>query len=166
MDFVDEEDDFALGLRHFLHHALESLLELAFVLRASEQRTHIEREKLLVFQVLGHVAAHDSLCQALDDGRFTRARLTDENRIVFRASRQDLQHTANLVVASDDGVELAFPSIIDEVFRIFREGLEILVAAHRLHFLALSQLGDGLLQALLRDTSVFHNTAGRTVHTE
>ena len=166
VDFVDEKDDFALGLRHFLHHAFESFLELALVLRTGQQRTHIERVKLLVFQVFRHVAAHDSLCQALDNGRFTRARLTDENRVVFRASRQDLQHTPNLVIAPDDGVEFAFSSIIDEVFRVFRECLEILVAAHRLHFLTLTQVADGLQQRFFGDSSIFQNAARRTVHAE
>src|ERR1700735_1669878 len=46
MHFVDEQDDAARGRRDLVQHALEALLELAAIFRASDERSHVEREKL------------------------------------------------------------------------------------------------------------------------
>ena len=86
MNLVDEEDDFAFGLRHLLHNTLQSLLELTLVLRTGQQCTHVEREELLVLQVLRHVAAHDSLGETFHDGGLTRTRLTYQDRVVLRTA--------------------------------------------------------------------------------
>ena len=45
---VDEEDDLARRRRHLGQHRLQPLLELAAVLRAGDQRAHVERQQLLV----------------------------------------------------------------------------------------------------------------------
>ena len=76
VDFVDEEDDVALGVCHLFDDALETLLKLALVFGTGHQRAHVEREELFVLQVLGHVAAHDTLGQSLHDGGLARSRLT------------------------------------------------------------------------------------------
>ena len=61
VDLVDKEDDLPVGLGHLVHYGLESLFELALVLRTSDQCAHVEREDLFALQVLGHVAAHDAV---------------------------------------------------------------------------------------------------------
>ena len=76
MDFIDEEDDAALGLCHLVDDALQTLLKLALVFGTSYQRTHVERIELLVLQVLGYVATDDTSGQALDNGGLTSAWLT------------------------------------------------------------------------------------------
>ena len=90
VQLVDEEDDLALGLGDFLEDGLQPLLELAAVLRAGDERAHVERDDLLVLQALGHVAADDALRQPLDDGGLADAGLADEHRVVLRAARQHL----------------------------------------------------------------------------
>ena len=42
VDFVDEKDDVAFALHHFVHHALQPLLKLALVFCAGNQRAHVE----------------------------------------------------------------------------------------------------------------------------
>ena len=44
------------------------LLELALHARAGLQQTHVQLSKAHPLKVLGHVAAHDLLREALDDG--------------------------------------------------------------------------------------------------
>ena len=63
VQLVDEEDDLALGVGDFLEHRLEPLLELAAVLRAGDERAHVERDDALVLEPLGHVAADDALAR-------------------------------------------------------------------------------------------------------
>ena len=79
VQLVDEQDDLALGVLDLLEHGLEALLELAAVLGAGDERAQVERHDALVLEALGHVAAHDALGEALDDGRLADARLADEH---------------------------------------------------------------------------------------
>ena len=84
---IDEEDDAAVGLHHLIDDALEPLFKLAFVLGAGNELAHVERIDLLVAQVLGHVAAYDSLRQAFHDGGLAGARLADEHGVVLGSPR-------------------------------------------------------------------------------
>ena len=67
----------------------------------------VERDEALVLEPLGHVALDDAAGEALDDGGLADARLADEHRVVLGAARQHLDDPADLLVAADDGVELA-----------------------------------------------------------
>ena len=69
VQLVDEQDDVAISLLHLTQHVLQTVLELAAVLRAGHHRTQIERDDLAILQRRGNIASHDALGQALDDGR-------------------------------------------------------------------------------------------------
>ena len=119
---------------------------------------------MLVFQVLGHVAAHDALCQTFDDGRLTRARFTYQYRIVLRAAREDLKHAANLVVTTDDRIQLARARILHQVLRVLRQTLVVLVAALALYAAALTQGPDGLHRVVAVQSGILQDARGRGVH--
>ena len=74
VQLVDEQQDPALACLDLLQHRLQPLLELAAVLRARDQRAHVEREDRPVLEALGDVAADDPLREALDDRRLADAR--------------------------------------------------------------------------------------------
>ena len=63
--------------------ALQALLKLAAVFCARDQCAHVQAEHGAVLQVLGHIAAHDTLGKALGDGGLTDTRLTDEDGVVL-----------------------------------------------------------------------------------
>ena len=87
MQFVDEEDDFAGRVLHFLEDGLQALFELAAKLGAGDQaRPCRARRCLLVLQAFGHVAAHDAQRQAFDDRGLAHARLADQHRVVLGAA--------------------------------------------------------------------------------
>ena len=115
MNLVDEEDNLPLTLHHSLDHSLESFLKLTLILGTGNEGTHIQRVELLVLQIFRHIATHDTPCQALHDGGFTRTRLTNKNRIIFSTTAQNLQDSTNLLITTDDGVELAILSPFHEV---------------------------------------------------
>src|SRR5258706_3063692 len=123
VQLVDEQDDFALGCRDLLQDRLETLLELAAVLRTREDRADVEGEDRLVLQALWHVTAHDPLRQALDDRGLPDAGLADEHGIVLRPAREDLDHTADLLVAADDRVDLVLPREVGDVAPVLLERL-------------------------------------------
>ena len=136
VQLVDEEDDLALGLLDLLEHGLQPVLELAAVLGARDERAQVEGDQPLVLQRLRHVAGDDALGQALDDGGLAHARLADEHGVVLGAAGEDLDHAAHLVVAADDGIELALARQLGEVAAVL---LERLVAV----------LGVGVVDALV-----------------
>ena len=121
--------DLALRVGDLLEHGLQPLLELAAVLRAGDERAHVERDDPLVLEALGHVAADDAAGQAFDDGRLADAGLADEHRVVLRAAREHLDDAADLFVAADDRIELALARQLGEVAAV---PLERLVRAFRI----------------------------------
>ena len=116
---VDEQDDAAFRRRDFLQHRLQALLELAAVFGAGDERAHVEGEELLVLEALRHVAVDDAQREALDDRRLADAGLADQDRVVLRAPRQNLDGAADLLVAADHRVELAVARRLGEVAGIF-----------------------------------------------
>ena len=111
VQLVDEDDEASLGLGEFLHHRLEPLLELAPVLGTRQQQADVERHEVPVLERVGHVAVHDALRQALDDGGLADARLADEHRIVLGAPRQHLHDAADFLVPADDRIELSLAGL-------------------------------------------------------
>ena len=126
---VDEQDYFARGLAHFFQHGLEPVLEFTPEFRTRDERTHVETEQALALETLGHVAVHDALGQALDDGGLAHAGVSDEHRVVLRAPGEHLHDAPDLLASSHDGVEFAGTGMRGEVDR---ETLERLVAALRI----------------------------------
>ena len=106
VQLVDEQDDVAAGV-DLLEHLLQALLEVTAVTAACHQRTQVEGVELLVLERLGHLAVHDGLCQALDDGGLADAGLADQHRVVLGAAAQHLHDPLDFLLAADDRVELA-----------------------------------------------------------
>ena len=116
------------GVGDLLEHGLQALLELAAILRAGDQRAHVERDDPLVLQPFGHVAADDALREAFDDGGLADAGLADQHRVVLGAARQHLDDAADLLVAADHRIELALARQLGQVAAV---ALERLVGAFR-----------------------------------
>ena len=107
MQFVDERDDLAVGVVDFFEHCLEALFEFAPVLRAGNQSAHVERNELLAFKAVSHVARDNALSEPLNDGSLAHAGFTNEDRVVLGASSENLADTADFRVPADDRVELS-----------------------------------------------------------
>ena len=111
------------GVGDLLEHRLQPLLELAAVLRAGDERAHVERDDPLVLQPFGHVAADDALRQPFDDGGLADAGLADEHRVVLGAARQHLDDAADLLVAADHRIELALARQLGQIAAVALERL-------------------------------------------
>src|ERR1019366_3749311 len=68
MQLVDEKNNLAVRIEHFLEYGLEALFKLAAELGAGNQRAHVERYDALVFETFGDVAPHNALCKAFHNG--------------------------------------------------------------------------------------------------
>ena len=130
VQLVDEQDDVA-ALGDLLHHLLEALLELAAVLGTGDQGRQVQRVDLLVLEQVRHLVRGDALSQALDDGGLADAGLADEHRVVLGTAREDLHHALDLVLAPDDGVQLAVGGQLGEVAAELFEQLARLLVGRR-----------------------------------
>src|SRR5262249_42329104 len=102
-------------------HRLEPFLELAAILRAGDEGPEIELKQALVHEHVGDVVRDDLLREPLDDGRLADAGLTDEHRVVLRPAREDLNDPLDLLLATDDRIELRLAGELREVAREFVE---------------------------------------------
>ena len=114
VQLVDEEHR-VVRVPQLLDDLLESLLELAAVLRAGHERADVEGKDALVQQDVRHVAGHDPMREALRDGRLADARLADERRVVLRLAAEDLDDPLDLLLAADDRIELVGAGRLREV---------------------------------------------------
>ena len=107
VDFIDEQHDLAFRGGDLLEHSFEPFLELTAVFRAGDQGSHVEGDELTVLQGLGHIAVDDPLCQSLNDGGLADSWFADQHGVVLGASAKDLDGASDLLIATDDRVQLA-----------------------------------------------------------
>ena len=160
VQLVDEDDRAALVGGDVLEHGLEALLELAAVLRAGEQRGHVERQHALVLERLGNLAVDDALRQPFDDRRLAHAGLADQHRVVLGAPLQDLDRAADLVVAADHRVELAGARALGEVDRVLLERLALALGLRAFDTGAAAHRVDRTFQRLAREARLAQQPAG------
>ena len=56
VQFVDEQNDLAVGFVNFFEHGLQAIFKLAAVFCAGQHGAEVERDDALVFEALRHVA--------------------------------------------------------------------------------------------------------------
>src|ERR1700722_14788235 len=78
-------------------------------------RAHGEADGGLVAQALGYVAGDDALGQTFDDRGLADTGLADQYRVVLGTTAQHLDDASNLVVSTDNWVELAFTRAFGQV---------------------------------------------------
>ena len=125
VQFVDEEDDLAVGVFDLLQEGLEAVFKLAAIFGSGDHAGEVEGDDALVFEDLGDVAMNNAAGETFDDGGLADTGFADEDGVVFGAAGEDLDDAANLLVAADDGVELALTREVGEVFAVFLQGLKL-----------------------------------------
>eukprot|EP00162_Nutomonas_longa_P014438 comp21969_c1_seq1/m.50248 comp21969_c1_seq1/g.50248 ORF comp21969_c1_seq1/g.50248 comp21969_c1_seq1/m.50248 type:complete len:357 (+) comp21969_c1_seq1:723-1793(+) len=151
VDLVDEENDLAVGLLDLVKHGLEALLELAAVLCARNQRTHVERHKARI-ERLWDVLAHNALRKPFDDGSLADTGLADEHWVVLCAACKHLDHTADLLVAANHGIELALACTLHEICAVLFERLIVCISGLAVDLFAAAHGLDGLCQRVLGES--------------
>ena len=163
VQLIDEQNDPTLGFLDLLEDGLEALLELTPILRARDQRPHVQRHDALVLQALGNIAAHDALGQSLHDRRLPDTGLADQHRVVLRAPGQHLDDATDLVVTPDDRIQLPLPRGFGEVAAVTLQRLVGRFRRRRGDALAAAHLTQGLQQLVARDSHLGQQPPGRTL---
>src|SRR6185503_17833628 len=116
VDLVDEQDR-AGPLLEPCDDALQALLEVAAILRACDQRAHVERVDRALPQDVRHLAFDDEAREAFGERSLADAGFADEQRVVLAATTQDLHGTLDLELPSDQRIDLAGLGLRIEVRR-------------------------------------------------
>ncbi|CAM2150949.1 hypothetical protein PT2222_250042 [Paraburkholderia tropica] len=159
VNFVDEDDGLAFVLGDVVEHRLQAFLELAAILRARQQRGHVEREHALALERFRHFAVDDALRETFDDGRLAHAGLADQHRIVLGAALQDLDRAADFVVAADHGIELAGARALGQVDRVLLERLALAFGVLAMHLRAAAHRDDRGFERLAREAVLARDLA-------
>ena len=160
VDFVDEQQDVAVAGHNFLHNGFQAFLEFALILGTRDQGTHVERVDHLRFEVLGHVAVDDPVCDTLGDGGLADTRLSHEDRVVLGTPREDLQHAADLLVTADHRIEFARTGLFVEVDGILAQRIDLLLGGLRIDRSPFAEGADRLKELLLGGAAALEDVGG------
>ena len=105
----------------------------------------------LSFRPSGTSPVGDAPGQALDDGRLADTRLTDQHRVVLGPPREHLDDATDLLVPTDDRVDLAVAGPLGEVLPVLLQGLELVLRVRRGDAMAAPDVAEGLQQLLAVD---------------
>ncbi|CNJ20704.1 Protein of uncharacterised function (DUF3170) [Yersinia pseudotuberculosis] len=106
MGFVDKQQHRCWRLLYRLDNIFQPLLELTFDPRPGLQQAQVQGAQTDGFQAIRHVTFGNAQRQPFNQGGFTHTRFTDQNRVVFTAARQDVDHLADLGIATKNWVNL------------------------------------------------------------
>ncbi len=123
VELVDEQDHVPGRFLDFAQDRLQPVLEFSPVLRARQHAPQVKGCHLLPLESLRDVPRDDSLRQPFHDSCLAYPRFPDQHGIVFRAARQDLDHSADLVVPPDHGIEFPPACEFGQVLRVALERL-------------------------------------------
>ena len=125
VDLVNKHNRAAFVFGHITEHALEALFELTPIFRTGQQGGEIERQHALFLKPLGYGAVDNPLRKPFDNRRFTDTGFTDQHRVIFGASLQDLDRPTNFIIAPDYGVELALARALSQVDGVLAQGIAL-----------------------------------------
>lgn len=112
---------------------LQALLELAPILGPGNQPRQIKCQHPAIAQTLGHLSLDDPLRQPLDHCRLADSGLSDQYRIVLGAPLQHLNRTADFLVATDDGIDIATFCPGGQILGISLQCLAFLLGVRMVH---------------------------------
>ena len=128
MQFVDEHDDLSCAVRHGLQYFLQTFFKLTAILGPGYQRSQVQGIQGFVLQTLRHVPRHDTAGQAFHDGGLAYTGFADEHRVVLLPAAQDLDGAADLVVTTDDRIQLALPGSCRQILtKLFQRLLAFII---------------------------------------
>ncbi len=114
MNLIDEQHGL-INLFQFGDNRFQAFLEVTAIPGTGKQRAHIEREDGGFTQHLGHIALDDTPGETFRNGGFTHAGITDIKRVVLGATAQDLDRTLDLMLTTDQRIDLAARGLLVEV---------------------------------------------------
>src|SRR5206468_2379926 len=99
----------------FFHDGLQALFKLAAIFRSRHNQREIQHQNALVGEKRRNLTIDDALRETFNDGRFSHARIADQDRVVFRPPAEDLNDAVNLRITADKRVQNAIHRGLREI---------------------------------------------------
>src|SRR6185503_9998679 len=100
-----------------IEHMFDALFEITAIPGSGDQRTQIQCVDLRRLQHLRHMALLNPQREAFGQRRLADARLADQQRVVFPATAEYLNHALDLERTSDQRIDLPLRGAGDEIGR-------------------------------------------------
>ena len=123
MQLVDEKNHIPFRFFHLLDNRLQAVFEFSAILGARDQSTHVQSNQTPVFQGFRNITGFYSQGEALHDGGFADTGFSHEDRIVFGAAGKDLYDPPDLIIPTDDRIQLSESGEVCQITAEFFEGL-------------------------------------------
>ena len=107
MQFINKKYHIS-GVPDFINDSFDPFFKLPAVFCTGNHQRQIQSINFFILQDPGDISGCDFLCNTFNNGGFSDTGLTDQDRIIFRASAKDLQHTVDLILPSDHRIKPAF----------------------------------------------------------
>ena len=118
MRFVDKQNDRHRGGNDLRHQPFEAFLKLTFHRCPGLQCAQVKGHDIGVFQLVRHLACHDTQRQPFNQGAFTHTRFAHHHRVIFTATAENVDHQVDFVVAAQYRVEPVVTGIFGHVFGV------------------------------------------------
>ena len=157
MQLIDKEQDLAVRLLDFIEDGFQPFLKLAAVLGTRNQRAHIQRENLLVFQRCGYIPLGDSLRETFDYRRLADAGLTDQHRVVLGLSRENPDDISDFIITADHRINLLRLRLRDKLLAEFLQRIISIFRIVRCDLLAAADSLQRLQKSVLCNVKILEN---------
>ena len=148
VQLVDKQNNLPFLICEFVQQTFEPFLEFAAILRSRDQRPEVQRQQSLALESLGDLTVNNPLRKPVDNCGFADAGLTNQYRVVFCATLENLNRSSYLVISADDRVEFSLHCSFSNIDRIFIKRLALVFVGSIVHGLATAHLLDLLFQQL------------------
>ena len=123
MKLIYKEDYFALCRLYLFKNGFQTLFKFAAEFCTGDERTHIKRENLAVFQIFGNIAADYTQSKPFGNSCFTYAGFAYETRIILCLTRKYTDDISYLVISAYHRIELLSAGKSHEVLTVFLEDI-------------------------------------------
>ena len=147
----------------FGHHGLQAFLKITAIARTGQQCAHIEGIDRCVCQNFRHLGFDDLARQTFGDRSFTDTGIPHQKRVVLAAAAQHLNATLNLVIATDQRVNIAFLRFYVQIDAIFRQCAFVLTGFFR-RISVVVQCWCARDRAAFAKCRIFRDTMGDEIH--
>ena len=119
MKLVDKENNLSGGIFHFFHHCLETFFEFTAEFCPGNEQSKVKRKDFFILHRHRYLSKDDLLRQTFRNCRLSYAGFTDKHRIVLSTTRENLNHTLDFRITTNDRVDLIFLGELSEVACVF-----------------------------------------------
>ena len=116
VNLVDKENNILYFFK-VCNDLFQPVFEITTEAGSSQQRPHVQRINLCIFQGFRNLPLGDSLGEPLRDRRFSHAGLADMNGIILVAAAEDLDGPLDDVLAADQWVQFTLAGLLHQFGR-------------------------------------------------